>query len=248
MFIAYYLSKNSKSTDKPVTIIEFMRAVTEGDAIIVRKHLQLVNANPNVKNEKGDSALIMGVKSASKNRDSIVKMLLATPGIEVNIKDKDGRTPLIWAAILGRLNITEWLINAGADINVTDCYGYSALMRAQERTEREKNLEDKQLADAPYSNIVKLLLNCSEVHCHAVPPDLSRFYQYLGGVHLYMTNIRELKDAQKKQEQLAFLMGTHQSAGKNSSVFRFFHHPLFARPVLAMLLDVHSGKHTRVTH
>ncbi|KAG8043958.1 hypothetical protein GUJ93_ZPchr0458g22786 [Zizania palustris] len=57
--------------------------------------------------------------------DDIVKHLAA--GVEVNIRDSEGRTPLHWAVDRGHLNSVEILVNANADVNAQDNEGQTAL-------------------------------------------------------------------------------------------------------------------------
>ena len=51
-------------------------------------------------------------------------------GSNVNYSDKNGRTPLMVAASMGRKYAVEVLINNYADIDRLDKYGWSALMLA----------------------------------------------------------------------------------------------------------------------
>lgn len=56
--------------------------------------------------------------------------LLMQLGSDVNYQDKNGRTPLMVAASMGRKNAVEVLINNYAEIERLDTYGWSALMLA----------------------------------------------------------------------------------------------------------------------
>lgn len=57
--------------------------------------------------------------------DDIVKLLAA--GVEVNVRDTEGRTPLHWAVDRGHLNAVEVLAKANADMNAKDNEGQTAL-------------------------------------------------------------------------------------------------------------------------
>ncbi|BAF16206.1 Os04g0681900 [Oryza sativa Japonica Group] len=57
--------------------------------------------------------------------DDIAKHLAA--GVEVNMRDSEGRTPLHWAVDRGHLNSVEILVNANADVNAQDNEGQTAL-------------------------------------------------------------------------------------------------------------------------
>ncbi|KAG8066755.1 hypothetical protein GUJ93_ZPchr0004g39639 [Zizania palustris] len=57
--------------------------------------------------------------------DDIAKHLAA--GVEVNMRDSEGRTPLHWAVDRGHLNSVEILVDANADVNAQDNEGQTAL-------------------------------------------------------------------------------------------------------------------------
>lgn len=64
-------------------------------------------------------------------------------GIDINSRDEDGRTALMYAAYNGHSAIMEKLIGKGASVNLTDNYGRTALMFA---------------ASGPYPESVRVLL------------------------------------------------------------------------------------------
>lgn len=66
----------------------------------------------------------------------LVKRLIAQ-GINVNVKDGKGHTPLILASFKGHVEVVKLLINAKADINSQDNEGYSALMMAALKSHEE---------------------------------------------------------------------------------------------------------------
>lgn len=52
---------------------------------------------------------------------------LICSGANINIQDKDKRTPLIQAVIDNKIEMARLLIQNGADINIQDLLGYTAL-------------------------------------------------------------------------------------------------------------------------
>ena len=67
--------------------------------------------------------------AVSDNRISKIEQLLKQ-GADVNVKDKDGWTPLQWAALKGNIDIGKCLIENGADVNIKDNLGRTPLYRA----------------------------------------------------------------------------------------------------------------------
>lgn len=65
-------------------------------------------------------------------------------GSDINVKDGDGRTALMYAAYNGHTGIMEKLISKGAAVNLKDNFGRTALMFA---------------SSGPYAEAVRLLLN-----------------------------------------------------------------------------------------
>ncbi|EMD68554.1 hypothetical protein COCSADRAFT_22990 [Bipolaris sorokiniana ND90Pr] len=57
--------------------------------------------------------------AAKYGDEEIVKLLLRKDEADVNFKDMNGRTPLLWAAFGGHLTIFECLLQKKADVNAT---------------------------------------------------------------------------------------------------------------------------------
>ncbi|KAJ3536445.1 hypothetical protein NM208_g6710 [Fusarium decemcellulare] len=94
---------------------------------IVDVLLRHPKTNREAKNRDGQTALSI---AASGGVDKSLKRLLSEQGIEVNTRDKHGRSPLSWAARNGKLTAVCSLLSAGADINSVDDTGHTALMLA----------------------------------------------------------------------------------------------------------------------
>lgn len=72
------------------------------------------------------------LQSASKgDLDKVVECLeTMNPFIDINAKDKDGTTSLIYAACFGKFEIAQALLTAGAQVDDQDLHGWTALMWA----------------------------------------------------------------------------------------------------------------------
>ncbi|WP_291490181.1 ankyrin repeat domain-containing protein, partial [Desulfurella sp.] len=70
-------------------------------------------------------------KAVSNSNATLVKKILAQ-GINPNVKDKNGSTPLMYAAYYGNLEICKILIAHGADVNARSVVGGTALGAAKE--------------------------------------------------------------------------------------------------------------------
>jgi ankyrin repeat protein len=82
----------------------------------VMELLLAAGANPNAKNESGDTPLMMSIKFG---RRDLVEALIAK-GAKPDEKGSTGRTPLRLAASQGHVEIAELLISKGANVNALD--------------------------------------------------------------------------------------------------------------------------------
>ena len=77
-------------------------------------------------------------------------------GINVNISDAKGITPLMIAAAYGKLEPTRLLLNSGADINIEDEEGNTALIYANQLRYNEEMSQD-----GNHREVIRLLVNRS---------------------------------------------------------------------------------------
>lgn len=110
-----------------------------------RKDNSAKNVNP-VQETVGISKPLSSVSihEAALNGQSGQVTALLEAGIDPNLKDPEGRTPLMYASFNGHAEVIKGLVKKGADINLQDNYGRSALMMA---------------SSGPYPVAVKLLLD-----------------------------------------------------------------------------------------
>jgi ankyrin repeat protein len=59
-----------------------------------------------------------------------VQYFIEEKGVDVNIKDSDGCTPLDRAAACGNVEVVKFLVSKGADIHVTENCGFTPLHSA----------------------------------------------------------------------------------------------------------------------
>ena len=60
----------------------------------------------------------------------LIKVILDNGLVDVNSENKDGRSPLTLAVLMGNIALAEYLISAGADVNAKNNDGESPLSLA----------------------------------------------------------------------------------------------------------------------
>ena len=68
-------------------------------------------------------------------RENVIPVLLARKGIELNAENDNSWTALMIAAVMGRGTVIQLLLEAGADPEVKNKFGKTALDLAQEGTD-----------------------------------------------------------------------------------------------------------------
>ena len=77
------------------------------------------------------------VRAAREGHDDTVRSLLASPGVNVNVRDERSSTALIEASRYGHNDVVRALLTAGADVKLKDNDGRTALMVASAGGHRE---------------------------------------------------------------------------------------------------------------
>lgn len=96
-------------------------AAQKGFESIVKLLIE-AHANANIKNAEGKTALMQAVW-----HENLVKLLLQSPRVEINAQDQFGRTALMVAVMSSNENIVKILLDAGADPNLKNYEGKTAL-------------------------------------------------------------------------------------------------------------------------
>ncbi|MBP2659137.1 MAG: Ankyrin repeat-containing protein, partial [Firmicutes bacterium] len=102
-----------------------------GDEAIVLAFLDAGMDINTTRNTDGWTAL---TAASFYKKPEMVKLLLEKQAI-VNVQDRSGKTPLMYAAAMGTEKITTLLLEAGANPNTQDKNGRTALMEAYSKQE-----------------------------------------------------------------------------------------------------------------
>uniref|UniRef100_A0A0G4FAP3 Uncharacterized protein n=1 Tax=Chromera velia CCMP2878 TaxID=1169474 RepID=A0A0G4FAP3_9ALVE len=113
------------------------RASVRGHTDILRLLLDAASVSDptetgkNIRNQGGDEALTNAVIAGDVE---IVEFFLSFPAIKavVDARDSEGMTPLMHAALGGHMVLVELLLQKGADLQLDDAGGKTALARAEE--------------------------------------------------------------------------------------------------------------------
>lgn len=108
--------------------ISLLNAVEKRDAQFVLENLR---AKPDleIKDLKGRTALMI----ATYNEDNEIAEMLISAGANVNTQDDMLNSPFLYAAASGYVQILNTCLSNGADFNIYNRYGGSALIPAAER-------------------------------------------------------------------------------------------------------------------
>ena len=118
--------------------VQNVRGISTLHAAVMSRNLDLVSwlvkkgADPSLVNNIGDGVL----HEAAKNEDpDYLKEILSVRGVNVNIQNALGSTPLMEAISGKRVEAAKILLEAGADVNIKSSQGSSAILIASTRHE-----------------------------------------------------------------------------------------------------------------
>ncbi|MCA9796202.1 MAG: ankyrin repeat domain-containing protein [Candidatus Eremiobacteraeota bacterium] len=140
---------------KANVLFEAINAGNEARAVeIVKAHPGYIGKTYAVRHGKGDDAYWVdggetGLHAAARaGMDQLVAAMVAAKKVDINVKDKQGRTPMYLAAVLGVKGnpdkVVAALIAAGADID----QGKPGLTLVNEVLQRKRTAVARQLVDA----------------------------------------------------------------------------------------------------
>ena len=121
-------SEVGETKDNELNLLKFLKKITSNgnftliDRIIfggsfseVKAMLEDKNVNIDSTNTDGECALHMAVVLKDESKGFKITKLLIKKGAKLNIRDKNGSTPLLYAVANNNLNCTKALLEAGAD-------------------------------------------------------------------------------------------------------------------------------------
>ncbi len=111
------LIKAKNSNGQTLLVYACIKVDSEEIIKILLKH----NVDVNELDYCNHSAILYLIEKSSKN----IKLLLNS--LNINLEHKDGLTTLMYASQMNEIETVKWLIKHGADINMKDTYGKTAL-------------------------------------------------------------------------------------------------------------------------
>lgn len=106
----------------------------------------LIEAGADVNSRNADYGYTALFWASSKGNNNSAKLLLAQPGIKLDVINIDGDTALMAAAEHGHAEIVELLLKAGANVSTIDKRGETATSLAEKTLAKQQAIVEKQQA------------------------------------------------------------------------------------------------------
>jgi len=106
----------------------------------------LIEAGADVNSPDADYGFTALFWASARGNKNSTALLLAQPGIKLDVIDTDGDTALMAAAEHGHAEIAEMLLKAGANVSLTDKRGETATSLAQKTLAKQQAIVEKQQA------------------------------------------------------------------------------------------------------
>jgi ankyrin repeat protein len=98
----------------------------------------LIEAGADVNSPHADYGYTALFWASARGNKNSVKLLLAQPGIKLDVIDIDGETALMAAVGHGDAEIIEMLLKAGANVSIANKHGDTATAIAQKGLEKQQ--------------------------------------------------------------------------------------------------------------
>lgn len=105
----------------------------EDDEKMMHLLLTTSSLDPNSGDENGETALHLAVSEGPKKK-ALVRLLVSCPRVSLNVRDKDGKTPIFVTVEEGYYDLVKILLDTGrVQLDIRDKDGATALSIAQKK-------------------------------------------------------------------------------------------------------------------
>lgn len=124
-----FLTSTPEALDGSPQCRPFLHFTKLGDSHVEHiKVLFRLNANPNLTDQSGETALHTICKNGYED---LLREFIKHTSVEINITNKEEQTPLQFAAIYGHVTLSQLLIEKGANYDIISCAALGDVEQAQ---------------------------------------------------------------------------------------------------------------------